>query len=72
MQVRWAGLEELRDGILAGRLHGPNLVGRRARRAGRPGRRLGVAAAGRRSLAGAPGVPLGRWAARAAAAARRP
>jgi 8-oxo-dGTP pyrophosphatase MutT (NUDIX family) len=26
MQVRWAPLEELRDGILAGRLHGPNLV----------------------------------------------
>jgi 8-oxo-dGTP pyrophosphatase MutT (NUDIX family) len=26
MQVRWAPLEELRDGVLAGRLHGPNLV----------------------------------------------
>lgn len=26
MQVRWAGLDELRDGILAGRLHSPSLV----------------------------------------------
>jgi 8-oxo-dGTP pyrophosphatase MutT (NUDIX family) len=26
MQVRWVGLEELRDGILAGRLHSPSLV----------------------------------------------
>jgi 8-oxo-dGTP pyrophosphatase MutT (NUDIX family) len=58
MQVRWAGLEELRDGILAGRLHGPNLVV--GVLAGRPRGCLGVPAPGRGPVAGAPGLPLGR------------